>query len=163
MCETLVSGVRHWTRVQKTSRIFYLPWNTVKAFISKWRKWGTKVTLQRTGRPSKIDERTRWKLIRKAAKRPRATLNELQGYLASTSQSLHVRAISHIPPPPKKNKPQTNKKQKHPSYPINHPKQCGKMYSGLMRPRWNLRGIILDMFVTNTHFITQRNHTHWEA
>lgn len=55
--------------------------NTLKAIISKWRKWDTTVTVPKTGYPYKIDKRTNLKLVREATKRPRAMLNELQEYL----------------------------------------------------------------------------------
>ena len=53
----------------------------MKTVIIKWRKYGTTVTLPRTGCPSKIDEKTRRKLVREASKRHTATLKAL---LAST-------------------------------------------------------------------------------
>uniref|UniRef100_A0A803JF02 Transposase Tc1-like domain-containing protein n=1 Tax=Xenopus tropicalis TaxID=8364 RepID=A0A803JF02_XENTR len=59
-------------------------------------KYGTTVTLPRTGHPSKIDEKTRRKLVREATKRPTATLKELQEYLASTGCVVHVTTISCI-------------------------------------------------------------------
>uniref|UniRef100_A0AAY5KHF6 Transposase n=1 Tax=Esox lucius TaxID=8010 RepID=A0AAY5KHF6_ESOLU len=57
-------------------------WNTVKTVIIKWRKYGTTGTLPRTGRPSKIYEKMRRKLVREASKRPTETLKELQEFLA---------------------------------------------------------------------------------
>ena len=78
------------------SKALDIPWNTVKTVIIKWRKYGTTVTLPRTGRHSKIDEKTRRKLIREASKRPTATLKELQEFLASTGCVLHVTTISRI-------------------------------------------------------------------
>ena len=81
---------------KKISKALDIPWNTVKTIINKWRKYGTTVTLLRTGRPPKIDERTKRKLVREAAKRPTATLKELQQFLASTGCSLHVTTISRI-------------------------------------------------------------------
>uniref|UniRef100_A0A803J782 RBR-type E3 ubiquitin transferase n=1 Tax=Xenopus tropicalis TaxID=8364 RepID=A0A803J782_XENTR len=80
---------------KRISKAFDIPWNTVKSVI-KWRKYGTTVTLPRTGHPSKIDEKTRRKLVREATKRPTATLKELQEYLASTGCVVHVTTISHI-------------------------------------------------------------------
>lgn len=49
----------------------------MKTVIKKWRKYGATVTLPRKGHLSKIEEQTRQKLVRKAAKRPAATLKEL--------------------------------------------------------------------------------------
>lgn len=38
-----------------------MPWKTLKAVIKKGRKYGTTVTLQRTGKKNKIDKKTRRK------------------------------------------------------------------------------------------------------
>ena len=55
---------------KKMSKALDIPWNTVKTIINKWRKYGTTLTLLRTGRPPKIDGKTKRKLVREAAKRP---------------------------------------------------------------------------------------------
>uniref|UniRef100_A0A803K548 Transposase n=1 Tax=Xenopus tropicalis TaxID=8364 RepID=A0A803K548_XENTR len=80
---------------KRVSKALDIPWNTAKTVIIKCRKYGTTVTLPRTGRPSKIDEKTRRKLVREATKRPTATLKELQEYLASTGCVVHVTTIYH--------------------------------------------------------------------
>uniref|UniRef100_A0AAY5K308 Transposase Tc1-like domain-containing protein n=1 Tax=Esox lucius TaxID=8010 RepID=A0AAY5K308_ESOLU len=59
-------------------------------------KYDTTGTLPRTGRPSKIDEKMRRKLVREASKRPTATLKELQEFQARTGYVLHVTTISLI-------------------------------------------------------------------
>ncbi|XP_061540851.1 uncharacterized protein LOC133406855 [Phycodurus eques] len=81
---------------KRISKGLNIPWNTVKSVIVKWRKNGTTVPLPRTGRPSKIDEKTRRELVREAVKRPTATLKELQEFLASTGCSVHVTTISRL-------------------------------------------------------------------
>ena len=81
---------------KRISKELNIPRNTVKTVIIKWRKYGTTVTLPRTGRPSKIDDKTRRKLVREAAKRPTATLKELQEFLASTGCVVHVKTISRL-------------------------------------------------------------------
>uniref|UniRef100_A0A803JMT1 Transposase Tc1-like domain-containing protein n=1 Tax=Xenopus tropicalis TaxID=8364 RepID=A0A803JMT1_XENTR len=81
---------------KRISKALDVPWNTVKTVIINCRKYGTTVTLPRTGCPSKIDEKTRRKLVREATKRPTATLKELQQYLASTGCLVHVTTISRI-------------------------------------------------------------------
>ncbi|XP_047677661.1 zinc finger MYM-type protein 4 isoform X2 [Tachysurus fulvidraco] len=70
---------------KRISKLLNIPSSTVRAIINKWKKWGTTVTLPRTGRPSKIDKRTRQKPIRGTAERPTATLKELQEYLSICS------------------------------------------------------------------------------
>ncbi|MCJ8729688.1 hypothetical protein PDJAM_G00109390 [Pangasius djambal] len=81
---------------KRISKTLDIPWNTVKTIIIKWRKCGATATLPRTGLPSKIDEKTRRRLVREAAKRPTATLKELQEFLASTGCVVHVKTISRI-------------------------------------------------------------------
>ncbi len=78
------------------SKALDIPWNTVKPFIIKWRKYGATVTLPSTGYPSKMYEKMRRKLVREAAMRPKATLKELQEILASTSCVVYVTTISQI-------------------------------------------------------------------
>lgn len=51
------------------SKALDIPWNTVKTVINKYRKYGTTVTLSRTACLSKMDERTKRKLVREAVKR----------------------------------------------------------------------------------------------
>uniref|UniRef100_A0A8C5LME3 Transposase n=1 Tax=Leptobrachium leishanense TaxID=445787 RepID=A0A8C5LME3_9ANUR len=67
--------------------------STVRQTDYKWRKFSTVATLPRCGRPVKM---TMSKLVREAAKRPTATLKELQAYLASTGCVVHVTTISRI-------------------------------------------------------------------
>ncbi|XP_057696935.1 uncharacterized protein LOC130918837 [Corythoichthys intestinalis] len=81
---------------KRISKALNIPWNTVKSVLVRWRKNGTTVTLPRTGRPSKIDEKTRKELVKEAVKRPTATLKELQEFLASTGCSVHATTISRI-------------------------------------------------------------------
>lgn len=53
--------------------------------------------LPRTGCPFRIDERTRYKSIRVAAKRPTATLKKMQKIFARACHSLHVqKTVSHM-------------------------------------------------------------------
>ncbi|XP_061542774.1 chromodomain-helicase-DNA-binding protein 6 isoform X3 [Phycodurus eques] len=65
---------------KRISKALNVPWSTVKAVIIKWRKFGTTESLPRSGRPSKTDEKTR-SALKEAAKRPAATLKELQEFL----------------------------------------------------------------------------------
>ncbi|XP_053320788.1 general transcription factor IIF subunit 1-like [Spea bombifrons] len=94
--DLIVERYRSGEGYKKISKALDIPWNTVKAVIIKWRKYGTTETLPRTGRPSKIDEKTRRKLVKEVCKRPTATLKELQEFLASTGCVLHVATISRI-------------------------------------------------------------------
>ena len=63
-----------YTNISKTLNV---PWSTVKTISKKWKAYGTTKNLPRSGRPSKLDDQARRRLIRKATKRPMATLKEL--------------------------------------------------------------------------------------
>ena len=71
-----------------------IPWSTVKTIIKKWKAYGTTKTLPRSGRPSKLDDQARRRLIREATKRPMATLKELHTFMAKTGHCVHVITIS---------------------------------------------------------------------
>uniref|UniRef100_A0AAY4CMC3 Transposase Tc1-like domain-containing protein n=1 Tax=Denticeps clupeoides TaxID=299321 RepID=A0AAY4CMC3_9TELE len=73
------------------SQSLNIPWSTVQAIIQKWKEYGTTVNLPRRGRPPKLTGRIRTVLIRKAAKRPMVTLNELGESVPRTtiSRALH--------------------------------------------------------------------------
>jgi len=71
-----------------------IPWSTVKTIIKTWNANGTTKTLPKTGRPSKLDDKARRKLIREATKRPMATLKELHAFMAKTGHCVHVTTIS---------------------------------------------------------------------
>ncbi|KAI2662626.1 Intelectin [Labeo rohita] len=55
---------------------------TVQSIIRKWKEYGTTSTMSRSGRPSKVDDRAKITLIREATRRPKATLKDLQGFMA---------------------------------------------------------------------------------
>ena len=63
------------------SKALHIPWNTVKTIIKKWKAYGTTKILLRSGRPSKLDDQARRRLIREATKRPMETLKELQAFI----------------------------------------------------------------------------------
>ncbi|RXM34592.1 Pleiotrophin [Acipenser ruthenus] len=66
---------------------------TVRAILSKWRKFGTVVNLPRSGRPAKISPRARRKIVQEVTKNPRTTSRDLQASLASAKVSVHDSTI----------------------------------------------------------------------
>jgi len=124
------------------------------AVINKYRKCGTTVTLSRTGRPSKIDKNTKWKLVREAAKRPTATLKELKLFLASTG------CYSCLPySPPISAIGQGGKTQK---LIFSLPKQFVKMCYGLVRPTFpskTVKGIFVAQKKPPSH---QQKNSKWQ-
>ena len=59
---------------KSTSKALNIPWSTVKTIIDKWKAYGTTKILHRSGRPSKLDDQARRRLIIEATRRPMATL-----------------------------------------------------------------------------------------
>lgn len=79
---------------KKISKALPIPLSTVQSIIKKWRANGTTNTLPRSGHQSKLDDRARKTLIREGTKRPKATLKDLQDFMAVTDWSVHVTTIS---------------------------------------------------------------------
>ena len=71
-----------------------IPWSTVKIIIKKWHAYGTTKTLPRSGRPSKLDDLARRRVIREVSNRPMATLKVLHAFMARTGHCVHVTTIS---------------------------------------------------------------------
>ena len=46
--------------------------------------------MPRSGRPSKLDDKTRRRLMREATKRPMSTLKELHAFMVKTDHCVHV-------------------------------------------------------------------------
>ena len=52
--------------INNISKALNIPWSTVKTIMKKWKAYGTTKTLPRSGRPSKLDDLARRRLIREA-------------------------------------------------------------------------------------------------
>ena len=76
------------------SKNLNIPWSTVKTVIKKWKAYGTTKTPPRSGRPSKLDDQARRKLIREATKRPMATLKEVHAFMVKAGHCVPVITIS---------------------------------------------------------------------
>ena len=48
------------------SKALNIPWSTIKTIIKKWKAYSTTKTLLRSGRPSKLDDQSKRRLIREA-------------------------------------------------------------------------------------------------
>src|SRR4029434_8392040 len=59
---------------KKMSKALNIPWNSVKSIIKKWKEYGTCVNLPRAGRPHKLSDRARRRLVIEATKTPMTTL-----------------------------------------------------------------------------------------
>ena len=75
------------------SKALNILWSTIKTIIMKWKEYGTTKILPLSGRPSKLDDQARRRLIREATKRPKATLKELHAFMAKTGHCVHLTTI----------------------------------------------------------------------
>lgn len=78
------------------SKAIGLPKTTIRAILRKWKRFGTVVTLPRSGRPSKISPTARREIIREVMKNPCMTSKDLQATLASSNICVHQSTIRRI-------------------------------------------------------------------
>ena len=78
------------------SKALNIPWNSVKSIIKKWKEYGTCVNLARAGRPHKLSDRARRRLVREATKTPMTTLKELQASAAEMGETLHTTTVARV-------------------------------------------------------------------
>src|SRR4029434_3466312 len=78
------------------SKALNIPWNSVKSIIKKWKEYGTCVNLPRTGRPHKLSDRARRRLVREATKTPMTTRKELQASATEMGETLHTRTVAQV-------------------------------------------------------------------
>lgn len=78
------------------SKAIGLPKTTIRAILRKWKRFGTVVTLPRSGRPPKISPRARREIIREVMKNPCTTSKDLQATLASSNICVHQSTIRRI-------------------------------------------------------------------
>ena len=71
------------------SKALNIPWNSVKSIIKKWKEYGTCVNLPRAGRPHKLSDCARRRLVREATKTPMTTLKELQASAAEMKETAY--------------------------------------------------------------------------
>lgn len=67
--------VRRW--IQKNSKALSVPRSTVISIIKKWKVFGTTQSLPGSEHHSRLDKKSRRKLVREATKRPLTTLRHL--------------------------------------------------------------------------------------
>src|SRR4029434_3851052 len=81
---------------EKMSKALNIPWNSVKSIIKKWKEYGTCVNLARAGRPHKLSDRARRRLVREATKTHMTTLKELQALTAEMGETLHTTTVARV-------------------------------------------------------------------
>lgn len=75
------------------SKALDLNGTTVRAILTKWKKFGTVVNLPRSGRPAKISPQARRIIISEVKKKPSAWSRELQASLASAQVNVQDSTI----------------------------------------------------------------------
>src|SRR4029434_6793126 len=127
----------------KMSKALNIPWNSVKSIIKKWKEYGPCVNLPRAGRPHKLSDRARSRLVREATKTPMTTLKEFQASAADMGETLHTTTVAQVlhqsklhGREPENNMDQisTRVRQKGMS---ETPWTSGRRFCGLMRPKWS--------------------------
>lgn len=78
---------------KKLSKRFQLSVSTVRNIVRKWKATGTVLVKPRSGRPSKIPERQRRRMVRMVKNNPQTTSKDLQGYLAADGVAVHRSTI----------------------------------------------------------------------
>src|SRR4029434_6551795 len=70
---------------KKMSKALNIPWSSVQTILKKWKEC---VNLPRAGRPHKLSDRARRRLVREATKTPMTTLKELQASAAKMGETV---------------------------------------------------------------------------
>src|SRR4029434_5087862 len=94
--EKVIEKYKSGEEYKKMSKALNIPWNSVKSIIKKWKEYGTCVNLPRAGRPQKLSDRARRRLVRAATKTPMSTLKELQASAAEMGETLHTTTVARV-------------------------------------------------------------------
>src|SRR4029434_5025265 len=78
------------------SKALIIPWSSVKSIIKKWKEYGTCVNLPSTGRPHKLSDHARRRLVTEATKTPMTTMKELQASAAEMGETLHTTTVAWV-------------------------------------------------------------------
>ena len=81
---------------KKPLKALNIPWNSVKSIINKWIEYGTCVNLARAGRPHKLSDRAKRRLVREATKTPMTTQKELQASAAKMIETMHTTTVAQV-------------------------------------------------------------------
>lgn len=79
---------------KKISNSLDIPQSSVKSIIKKWKEYGTCLNLPRAGRPYKLRDRARRRLMREATKTPTTTLKEFKASLAQMGKTVHTTTVA---------------------------------------------------------------------
>ena len=94
--EKVIEKYKSGEGYKKMSKALNIPWSSVKSIIKKWKEYGTCVNLPRAGRPHKLSDRARRRLVREATKTPMTTLKELQASAAEMGETLHTTTVARV-------------------------------------------------------------------
>ncbi|XP_018614451.2 uncharacterized protein LOC108938391 [Scleropages formosus] len=79
---------------KKISNTLNIPLGTVRSIIKKWQVYHTTQTLPRSGRPSKLSNQAKKRLVQDVTVKPTITLKELQKSIAETGKNVSKSTIS---------------------------------------------------------------------
>ena len=94
--KAIVDGHKGGLGYKKLARQFNIHLSTVREIIYKWRASKTVSSLPRSGRPKKLTERTKRKLVRKVTSNPAMTSKDLQEHLAESNVHVHRSTIRRV-------------------------------------------------------------------
>src|SRR4029434_3119067 len=94
--ERVIEKYKSGEGYQIMSKALNIPWSSVKSIIKKWKEYGTCVNLLRAGRPHKLSDRARRRLVREATKTPMITPKELQASAAEMGETLHTTTVARV-------------------------------------------------------------------
>src|SRR4029434_5129037 len=94
--EKVIEKYKSGEGYKKMSKALNIPWNSVKCIIKKCKEYGTFVNLARAGRPHKLSDRARRRLVREATKTPVTSLKELQASAAEMGETLLTTTLALV-------------------------------------------------------------------
>ena len=91
--EEVIEKYKSGEGYKKMSKALNIPWSSVQTILKKWKEC---VNLPRAGRPHKLSDRARRRLVREATKTPITTLKELQASAAEMGEILHTTTVPPV-------------------------------------------------------------------
>ncbi|XP_076326346.1 uncharacterized protein LOC143233705 [Tachypleus tridentatus] len=73
-----------------------VPKSTVQSIIDKYKLTGSIANLPRSGRPTKISERTKRKVLREVSRNPRLTRNDVQKLVRETGVEVSTSTVTNM-------------------------------------------------------------------
>ncbi|XP_029999680.1 E3 ubiquitin-protein ligase RNF181 isoform X2 [Sphaeramia orbicularis] len=94
--EKVIEKYKSGDGYKKISKSLNIPLSSIKSIIKKWKEYGTCANLPRAGRPHKLSDRVKRRLVRKATKSPLTTLKELKATAAEMGETVHMTTVARV-------------------------------------------------------------------